>query len=82
MLLLFETPAGYALFKVHDEGKLEGVDVRAPPACRPLPRRLNPGRSALRPPPADASRAAQCAAKLEKAFSTVEGSKKASAAPR
>jgi hypothetical protein len=26
MLLLFETPAGYALFKVLDEGKLKNVD--------------------------------------------------------
>ena len=30
MLLLFETPAGFALFKVHDEGRLEDVDVRSP----------------------------------------------------
>lgn len=28
MLLLFETPAGYALFKVKDEGILENVEVR------------------------------------------------------
>lgn len=27
MLLLFETPAGFALFKVLDEGKLSKVDV-------------------------------------------------------
>ena len=26
MLLLFETPAGYALFKVLDEGKIKSVD--------------------------------------------------------
>jgi nucleolar protein 58 len=26
MLILFETPAGFALFKLHDEGKLEKVD--------------------------------------------------------
>jgi nucleolar protein 58 len=26
MLVLFETPAGYALFKVLDEGKLENPD--------------------------------------------------------
>ncbi len=26
MLVLFETPAGYALFKVLDEGKLKNVD--------------------------------------------------------
>jgi hypothetical protein len=26
MLLLFETPAGYALFKVLDEGKIKNVD--------------------------------------------------------
>ena len=30
MLLLFETPAGFSLFKVKDEGKLEDVEVRAP----------------------------------------------------
>jgi hypothetical protein len=36
MLLLFETPAGFALFKVLDEGRLEDVDVRAfpPPHMR------------------------------------------------
>jgi hypothetical protein len=28
MLCLFETPAGFALFKVLDERKLERVDVR------------------------------------------------------
>jgi hypothetical protein len=28
MLLLFETPAGYSLFKVKDEGKLADVEVR------------------------------------------------------
>ena len=28
MLLLFETPAGYSLFKVKDEGKLEDAEVR------------------------------------------------------
>lgn len=27
MLLLFETPAGFALFKVLDEGKLSKVEV-------------------------------------------------------
>ena len=27
MLLLFETPAGFSLFKVKDEGKLEDVEV-------------------------------------------------------
>jgi len=31
MLLLFETPAGFSLFKVKDEGKLEDVEVRARP---------------------------------------------------
>jgi len=29
MLLLFETPAGYSLFKVKDEKKLSDVEVRA-----------------------------------------------------
>lgn len=29
MLVLFETPAGFALFKVLDEAKLSKVDVRA-----------------------------------------------------
>lgn len=29
MLLLFETPAGFALFKVLDEGKMQDVDVRS-----------------------------------------------------
>jgi len=28
MLLLFETPAGYSLFKVRDEKKLDEVEVR------------------------------------------------------
>ena len=28
MLLLFETPAGYSLFKVKDEDKLKDIDVR------------------------------------------------------
>lgn len=28
MLLLFEAALGFALFHVHDEGKLEQVDVR------------------------------------------------------
>ena len=28
MLLLFETPAGYSLFKVKDEKKLSDVEVR------------------------------------------------------
>tara|TARA_B100001778_G_C18176047_1_gene444771 strand:+ start:212 stop:436 length:225 start_codon:yes stop_codon:yes gene_type:complete len=28
MLLLFETPAGYSLFKVKEEGKLEDAEVR------------------------------------------------------
>ena len=28
MLLLFETPAGYSLFKVKDEEKLKDVEVR------------------------------------------------------
>ncbi len=27
MLVLFETPAGYALFKVHNEGKLQEANV-------------------------------------------------------
>jgi nucleolar protein 58 len=27
MLVLFETPAGFALFKVLDEGKLDKVEV-------------------------------------------------------
>tara|TARA_B100000767_G_scaffold218851_1_gene206837 strand:+ start:490 stop:744 length:255 start_codon:yes stop_codon:yes gene_type:complete len=30
MLLLFETPAGFSLFKVKDEGKLEDAEVSAP----------------------------------------------------
>jgi hypothetical protein len=30
MLLLFETPAGYSLFKVKDEDKLKDIDVRVP----------------------------------------------------
>jgi hypothetical protein len=30
MLLLFETPAGFSLFKVKDEGKLEDAEVRPP----------------------------------------------------
>jgi nucleolar protein 58 len=29
MLVLFETPAGFALFKVLDEGKLDKVEVSA-----------------------------------------------------
>ena len=29
MLLLFETPAGYSLFKVKDENKLKDIDVRS-----------------------------------------------------
>ena len=42
MLLLFETPAGFSLFKVKDEGKLEDAEVRrAPPSsaefCPPPP---------------------------------------------
>lgn len=28
MLVLFETPAGFALFKVLDEGKLSKVEVK------------------------------------------------------
>lgn len=31
MLLLFETPAGYAIFKVLDEGKLQQAEVRGNP---------------------------------------------------
>ena len=31
MLLLFETPAGYSLFKVKDENKLKDIDVRGLP---------------------------------------------------
>ena len=31
MLLLFETPAGFSLFKVKDEGKLDDAEVRRPP---------------------------------------------------
>lgn len=27
MLVLFETPAGYALFKVHNEGKLQEANI-------------------------------------------------------
>jgi hypothetical protein len=30
MLVLFETPAGFALFKVLDEGKLDKVEVSDP----------------------------------------------------
>lgn len=30
MLVLFETPAGFALFKVLDEGKLSKVEVSFP----------------------------------------------------
>lgn len=33
MLVLFETPAGFALFKVLDEGKLSKVEV---PKCLTL----------------------------------------------
>ena len=29
MLVLFETPAGFALFKVLDEGKLSKVEVKS-----------------------------------------------------
>jgi len=29
LLCLFETPAGFALFNVHNEGVLDDVDVRA-----------------------------------------------------
>jgi hypothetical protein len=40
MLLLFESPAGFALFKVLDEGKLKQADVRAqlpdPRPCSPF----------------------------------------------
>lgn len=32
MLCLFETPAGFALFKVQDEKRIERVDVRALPS--------------------------------------------------
>ena len=31
MLLLFETPAGYSLFKVKEENKLKDIDVRVLP---------------------------------------------------
>ena len=31
MLLLFETPAGFSLFKVKNEGKLDDAEVRRPP---------------------------------------------------
>jgi len=34
MLVLFETPAGFALFKVLDEGKLSKVEVCIPHFCR------------------------------------------------
>jgi hypothetical protein len=34
MLLLFETPAGFSLFKVKDEGKLEDAEVRRAPPSR------------------------------------------------
>lgn len=34
MLVLFETPAGFALFKVLDEGKLDKVEVMS---CSVLP---------------------------------------------
>ena len=33
MLLLFETPAGYSLFKVKDEDKLKDIDVRVLNVC-------------------------------------------------
>ena len=33
MLLLFETPAGYSLFKVKDENKLKDIDVRSSSRC-------------------------------------------------
>ena len=32
MLLLFETPAGFSLFKVKDEGKLDDAEVRRAPS--------------------------------------------------
>jgi NOP5NT (NUC127) domain. len=35
MLVLFETPAGFALFKVLDEGKLDKVEVSLPPPPPP-----------------------------------------------
>ena len=38
MLLLFETPAGYSLFKVKDENKLKDIDVRSASFLSPLPR--------------------------------------------
>lgn len=46
MLLLFETPAGYSLFKVKDEGKLENAEVRVSAqkyiACPQHSQRHNP----------------------------------------
>ena len=33
MLLLFETPAGYSLFKVKDEDKLKDIDVSVSNVC-------------------------------------------------
>jgi hypothetical protein len=48
MLLLFESPAGFALFKVLDEGKLKQADVRAqlpdPRPCSPSGKPLDPHR--------------------------------------
>jgi hypothetical protein len=35
MLVLFETPAGFALFKVLNEGKLSKVEVSCPAAATP-----------------------------------------------
>ena len=37
MLVLFETPAGFALFKVLDEGKLSSVEVLNPLPPSPHP---------------------------------------------
>ena len=37
MLLLFETPAGYSLFKVKDENKLKDIDVRSSSLSRFFP---------------------------------------------
>lgn len=52
MLLLFESPAGFALFKVLDEGKLKQADVRAqlpdPRPCSPSGKPLDPHRGCER----------------------------------
>jgi|Transcript_10186 hypothetical protein len=38
MLLLFETPAGYSLFKIKDERNIDDAEVRVPARSPPEPR--------------------------------------------